>query len=138
MRKILAIVAALLLSQPASATKIYQARVPELYNKSDLVLFGTIQSGRVLPRDCGVEYVVRVDHPFKGNIHKGSLIRFRTSRVTQLGAEYFLFLSIAENEFSPVLSIRRPPTSSTCGTNMSNAAKQVGRPLLSMHLATAL
>jgi hypothetical protein len=109
MRKILAIVVALLLSPPAVATKTYRTGVSELYKKSDLALFGTIQSGRVLPDDCGVEYVVRVDHPFKGKIHKGSLIRFRTNRVTQLGAEYFLFLSIAENEFSPVLSTTTTP-----------------------------
>jgi hypothetical protein len=105
----LAIVAALLLCQPVFATKTYQAGIQELYNRSDLVLFGTIQTGRVLPSDCGVEYVVRVSHPFKGKIHKGSRIRFRTDRVTQIGAEYFLFLSLAKNEFSPVLSTTTTP-----------------------------
>ena len=104
MRKIIAVVIGLAISQLASATKIYQADISEIYAKSDLVLFGKIESGRVLANDCGVEYVIRVEAPYKGKVRPGALIKFRNSGPTQLGSDYFLFLSLIDREFSPVLS----------------------------------
>ena len=114
MIKRIAIVLMLLASSHAFATKIYKVDISDFYKKSDLVLYGTIVYGKALPNGCGVEYIVRVETPFKGKIRPGALIKFRNNEATDIGANYFLFLSALEREFSPIAS------TNSNATNMQN------------------
>ena len=104
MRKIIAIVTGLALSNVLFATTFYKVTIPDIFEKSELVVYGEIEAGRILLDDCGVEYAVRVQESFKGGSSAGQLIWFQNSDSTQIGGKYFLFLSKNGEEFTPLMS----------------------------------
>ncbi len=104
MKNILAIVLALAIFQAAEATSFYEVTIPEVFKESQIVVFGTIEAGRTIKGNCGVEYAVRIVNSFKGASKPGDLVWFQNQGPTQIGAEYFLFLSSTEREFIPMAS----------------------------------
>lgn len=94
----------LVFSTAASATTVYGVSLEELYLESSLVVSGVIESGQILPNDCGVAYTIRIDDRFKGGAKPGELLTIEKHGPTQIGARYFFFLSNTEDEFRPIMS----------------------------------
>ncbi len=92
------------LSAAASATIVRGVSIEELYNESSIVVSGEIESGRVLPKDCGVAYTVRVENTYKGEPKTGDALTVEMYGPAQVGAKYFFFLSETAEEFRPLLS----------------------------------
>jgi hypothetical protein len=98
-----AFVLLLLIGERALATKIPRVPMTELFARSTVVIFGRIESGRVLGDECGVEFGVRVTKAFKG-AKPGSLVWFQGADTTQIGTRYFLFLSPPDAGLAPFMS----------------------------------
>lgn len=102
---------ALAVSFATSATTIYGVSLDKLYAESSIVVAGVIESGKILPNDCGVVYTVRIDRKYKGDAAPGDVLTIEKYGSTQIGARYFLFLSETSEEFRPILSTNSGATS---------------------------
>lgn len=92
------------LSPAASATIVRGVSLEELYDESSIVISGVIESGRVLPKDCGVVYTIRIERRYKGEAKAGDVLTVEKYGPAQVGAKYFFFLSKTTEEFRPILS----------------------------------
>lgn len=94
----------LVVSSAVPATTVYGVSLEKLYAESTIVVSGLVESGKILPHDCGVAYTVRIDHRYKGEAKPGDVLTVEKHGPTQVGARYFLFLSRTAEEFRPILS----------------------------------
>src|SRR5687768_6519964 len=98
MKRVLIFLSCLLLATIAPATIVRPIPLSELYQESEIVVRGRIESGRLLAGDCGLEFGVRVTKRYKG-AKPGTLLHFRGHTI-QVGGDYFLFLSPRESDTS--------------------------------------
>jgi len=90
------------LTHLASATTFVEVTIPEMYAKSEVVIYAKIESGNILKNDCGVEYAARISETFKSELKPGELVRFQDQGPTQIGGQYVLFLSPVQDEFRSI------------------------------------
>ncbi|WP_229668568.1 hypothetical protein, partial [Arenimonas soli] len=99
-----AICLGLLLPGAAYATKVRPVELSELTEASELVLFGRIEMGQVIPGDCGNRYIVKVMEAYKGSYGESASVLFSTKAPMTIGSHYVLFLSRNETSFTPLYS----------------------------------
>ena len=88
----------------AHATVVDVAPLDDLFEGSELVVSGVIESASLLPKGCGVSYTLRADNVLKGNARFGDVVTFLNLGTTQVGNRYVVFLSPTNSQFEPVIS----------------------------------
>jgi hypothetical protein len=109
MKTLPAIIAFLLLSQPASA-RFGQSSLAEVFAKSDRVVEVVITSARVIPlraglenEACGYLYQAKVAETFKGS--RATSVRFASNEQMAPDSRHLLFLRSYDGDFPSDVSI---------------------------------
>lgn len=104
MKYILAICYGLMFAGPALAIKVAPVQIEELIHNSESIVHGRIELGQMIPGNCGVRYVVRVEESYKGDAKTGGSVLFSSGKSLLVGSRYVLFLGSEPNPFDPLLS----------------------------------